>query len=239
MLIIVDKRIPLQAKNHLEKYGEIYELESEGIVDGPISEHPDIFLCQVQEIIIVSPQVPSGLKEKLLQHGIEINFGHAQLNSSYPACASYNAVVTKKYLVHNLQITDAGIIDAADGLISINVRQGFTRCSVLPVADGFITSDWGIYRKLKESGCDALFVRLDDIVLPGHRHGFFGGCCGTFEDKVFINGSLRNFKDGMLVAKYLEFKGCHVVELHEGPLFDGGSILFLQRKTKQAENDDE
>lgn len=229
MLIIADKRIPPQAKKHLEKYGELYELETDGIVDGPISGHPDIFLCNIQNIMIVAHQAPSGLKEKLLQHGIRTKFGYSQLVFSYPACASYNAVATKKYLVHNLQITDTGIIDAADGLISINVRQGFTRCSLLPVADGFITSDRGIFRNLKESGCDVLFVRPDDIVLPGHRHGFFGGCCGTLEDKVFINGSLRNFKDGILVAKYLEFKGYQVVELYEGPLFDGGSIFFLQK----------
>ena len=46
MLIIADNRIPLEAKNKLEKYGKLVLLKTSGITENSISGHPDIFFLQ-------------------------------------------------------------------------------------------------------------------------------------------------------------------------------------------------
>ena len=59
------------------------------------------------------------------------------------------------------------------------------------------------------------------------KHGFFGGACGVHENKVFILGHLDKFKDGDKVRNYLKDLDYKIIELFDGQLFDGGSILFL------------
>ena len=113
-------------------------------------------------------------------------------------------------------------------LIKINVKQGFTRCSILPFKNNsFITSDEGICKTLNEYKFDYLYVNPSDIVLHGHKNGFFGGCCGVYENKIFIIGSLKYFLEGEKVKDFINKNGGEIIELYDGPLFDGGSILFI------------
>ena len=72
-----------------------------------------------------------------------------------------------------------------------------------------------------------LLISPHGILLEGFPHGFFGGCCGIWKDKVFINGSLDHFPEGEKVRQYLKDLGYEVVELYDGPLTDAGSILFV------------
>jgi hypothetical protein len=46
-------------------------------------------------------------------------------------------------------------------------------------------------------------------------------------DTVFITGSLAHFVEGASVRKFLEELQYKIVELYDGPLFDGGGVLFL------------
>jgi hypothetical protein len=72
-----------------------------------------------------------------------------------------------------------------------------------------------------------LYVAPAGIKLEGFPHGFFGGCCGVWEDKVFLNGSLLHYPEGEKVRQYLKDLGYGIVELSDGPLLDVGSILFV------------
>jgi hypothetical protein len=93
--------------------------------------------------------------------------------------------------------------------------------------NNFITSDEGIYKTLISHGLKTLLVSTNNIILPNHRYGLFGGTCGIHEDKVFFIGSLANYKDGNKVRNFLESLGYCIIELYNGDLFDGGTILFL------------
>ena len=117
-----------------------------------------------------------------------------------------------------------------EDLPPIQVDQGYCRCNLLPLKDNhFITSDGGIFKVLKRCHLDVLQVTPEGILLEGFSHGFFGGCCGIFEDKVFVNGSLDHFQDGEMVRNYLNKLGYKIVELIDGPLMDCGSIFFVIR----------
>ena len=63
MLIIADKRIPNEAKNNLQRFGELVLLKTSGITEESISGHPDIFICEAAGKIIVAPDLPFDIKK--------------------------------------------------------------------------------------------------------------------------------------------------------------------------------
>ncbi len=91
----------------------------------------------------------------------------------------------------------------------------------------FVTSDIGIFYSLKKQDLKVLYVIPENIILHGFSSGFFGGACGIMNDVLFINGNLDFYPDGRKVRKFLKGLKYKVVELYNGPLFDGGSILFI------------
>jgi hypothetical protein len=227
MLIIIDHKIPSQAKIKLSAFGQILELKTDGITYDAISGHPDIFFCRTPRGLIAAPNTPPAFLEKLKAKGVSFRIGENEVGIQYPRSAIYNAVVTGNKLIHHTNITDPAIVSSLDGHQQINVKQGYSRCSLLPLTDDhFISSDKGIHQVLRKNGLDVLLVDPADIVIHDLKHGFFGGACGVFEDKVFIIGSLKHFGDGASVRSFLQKLGYQIIELYDGPLFDGGSIMF-------------
>ncbi len=228
MLIIADNRIPDKAKQKLLKYGNVIFLETKGITYEAISCHPDIFFYQTSESLVIAPNLPEIFKKQLNKLRVGFIEGDRPVGIKYPATSSYNAVVTQKYLIHNLKYTDSAIKNATENLIKIDVNQAYTRCNLLPLnKDSFITSDRGIEKVLLQNGLDVLYVDSSDILLPGFPNGFFGGACGVYEEKVFVLGSLERFSDGHKVRLFLEKLEMEIIELCSGALFDGGSLIFL------------
>jgi hypothetical protein len=235
MMIIVDKRISQLAKERLSSYGELLELKTEGITYPAISGHPDIFFCQSANHLIIAPNLPKQYFDKLAELKIEFIRGEFPVGAEYPASARYNAVATGNYLIHNFRHTDFMITRTLEDLHPLQVDQGYCRCNLLPLKDDhFITSDKGIYKVLSgwspgSSGLHphVLYVSPDGILLEGFPNGFFGGCCGVWEEKVFVNGSLKFYKDGGKVRDYLNHLDYKIIELNNGPLTDIGSIIFI------------
>ncbi len=229
MLIITDKRIPPQAKEKLSDYGEIINFSTEGITYESISGHPDIFFCQVDNQLIVAPNLPEVYKNTLNKNTIPFIEGEMPIEKKYPGTSRYNIVATENYLIHNFRYTDSVITDIGDDLELIHSGQGYTRCNLLPLRDNyFITSDQGINRVLNGFKLTTFYVEPESIILPGMKHGFFGGACGIYEDKVFIIGNLSNLKNGKELEAYINKLDYQIIELYDGPLFDGGSIFFIK-----------
>lgn len=228
MLFIIDKRIPPEAKQKLASFGKIIELETSGITDDYLSGHPDIFLFQSGNSIIYAPNTPKNFIEQLRREKLNLVKGNREIAKGYPDCAAYNAVMTGKYFIHNLSISDETLLRAAETKEKINTKQGFTRCSLLHLKDEiFITSDRGIEKELLKNGCKVLYVNPGKILLPGCRHGFFGGCAGVHGNDVLVTGSLKYIDDGNSVKDFIRDCGMNLVELYEGPLFDGGSVMGM------------
>jgi len=228
MLILADKRIPVEAQKSLDRYGQVIPFSTEGITYPAISGHPDIFFCQVNGQLIVAPNLPEKYKTILADKGISFLEGESLVGEKHPDTARYNVVCTEKYLIHNFRYTDSAITDHAGQLDLIHSGQGYTRCNLLPLKnDHFITSDAGISRVLNGYDINNLLVDPSGILLPQTKHGFFGGACGIFDNKVFILGNLNHFNDGKKVSDYLHLLGYEIVELYDGRLFDGGSLFFI------------
>jgi len=239
MLIIVDYKISDEAKAKLTAYGQLLELRTEGITYPAISGHPDIFFCQSPDKLIVAPNLPKPYFDKLEEHHVDYITGEFPVGPEYPASARYNAAATSNYLIHNFRHTDFMITRTFEDLIPIHVDQGYCRCNLFPLKDDhFITSDPGIYKVLQrlhlrdsipETPSQRLHLNVspDDILLEGFPHGFFGGCCGVLDDKVFINGNLKFYKDGEKVRDFLDKLNYEIIELRNSSLVDIGSILFI------------
>ncbi len=228
MLIIADNRIPVQAKEKLSEYGEIINFSTKGITYEAISGHPDIFFCQVNNQLIVAPNLPAFYKNILQKNSIPFIEGEMPIELKYPGTSRYNVVATDKFLIHNFRYTDSIITNTGDNLDLIHSGQGYTRCNLLPLRnDHFITSDQGINRIFSGFKLQTLYIEPDEILLPGMKHGFFGGACGIYENNIFIIGSLSKMKNGDVLKTYINNLNYKIVELYDGPLFDGGSIFFI------------
>ncbi|MBU1100825.1 MAG: hypothetical protein KKA84_10520 [Bacteroidetes bacterium] len=228
MLAIVDNRIPNEAKIKLSAYADIIELETEGVTFDYLSGHPDVFFCRINNTLVYSPNTPRLILEQLKEFGITLLEGILPVENRYPGCARYNAVVTEDTLIHNSKVTDKVILDSCKDFSFFNVKQGLTRCSLLAISsEHFITSDAGIHKTLVASGKVTLLISDKDIILNGLPNGLFGGTCGLMDGKLFLIGSLRHYSDSEKLKPYLDKLNVEIIELYDGPLFDGGSILFL------------
>ena len=226
MIIIADNRIPDEAKSQLEKYGGVEYLSSKGITYPAVSGHPDIFFCQLGVQLIATPNTPVDIIYKLTKESVGVIFGKSEIGNIYPETARYNAVITDEFFIHNTAYSDIEIKKNSTAENVIHVNQAYTRCNLIPLKNNcFITSDRGIENALLKSKLDVLYVNPDGILLPGHKNGFIGGACGITEYKLFFLGDLDYFPEGDKIRKYIT--DYEIIELYKGPLFDGGSLIFI------------
>ena len=226
MIIIVDKRVPQHARDELSRYGELLELESTGIVYDSISGHPDIFFCYYDQKLFYAPNLAQEFKDRLADLPVQCIAGEKDLGGTYPETARYNAVITFTHIIGNIRYIDSSISKYLHYQKPIQVNQGYCRCNLLALNDThFITSDAGIAKTLKQHNFEVLYVDPKEIILPGKAHGFFGGACGICQDDLFIIGSLKYIRDGDTIRQFLTRSGYRIIELYEGPLFDGGGIF--------------
>lgn len=231
MLIIADKRIPAPALKTLSKYGEAVLIKTSGITYEAISGHPDIFFTLVNRHLVTAPNLPDNYINLLEGKGIRFVKGELPVGVKYPDTAGYNVVCTDKYLLHNFRYTDPVITKLSDNLDLIHINQGYARCNLIPLKeDHFITSDEGIYRVLKNYNLEVLLADPKGIVLPGFKHGFIGGTAGVHENEIFFIGKLAFYPDGKKIRDFLSSLNYSIIELYEGPLIDGGSLVFINKE---------
>ncbi len=227
-LIIADKKLPLPAKNVIKTLGEVHFLQTDLMVYKSISGHPDIFMCQGAEGLVVAPGLPERLLLALHQIGTSVFTGESNPGKVYPGSARYNAVVTDELIIHNLKITDPAIFRTFPGRRHLHVNQGYTRCNLLVLnVDHFLTSDRGIEKALTEAGKTVLFVDPSLVKLKGQKYGFFPGCCGLYDDEVLINGSLKHHPQGEIIGDFIKQTGYSYRELYDGLLTDVGGIFVF------------
>ena len=228
-LIIVDKKLPKQAKANLKQFGLVIEFSTHSITYEAISGHPDIFICQLPDKIILAPNLPSEYLKIFKDEKIHFHIGKQNVGLEYPQTAVYNTVVTEKYFIYKKNIPDTEIIQSLSSQKFISISQGYCRCNLLPLKnDSFITSDKNIYRNLTNEKLNVLYVDPKQIILPGFKHGFFGGTAGIIDNNVLISGSLKYFLDKEKAKSFLQNLNYSIVELYDGPLFDGGSIFCFK-----------
>ena len=175
----------------------------------PVRDHADLVFCRLKEdeVFLGDPE---------------------RLSPVYPGDVIYNGCSTGKYFIHNLKYTDEELMKRvrALGLIPVDVKQGYARCSVTPVdEESIITYDRGIAQAASEAGLKVLLVEPGQVELPGYDHGFLGGTSGRVGDEIIFNGDLSRHSDFERIAAFIEGRGLKLKYFKEYPLRDIGSIV--------------
>jgi len=224
MLIIIDKRLPENAKFKLSTYGNIYELETFDVVYDAISGHPDIFVFQHNNKLTIAPQTPLSLVQLLQEHNIPFSYGNKQLGNKYPLTTAYNVSYGDGVFIGNNIHCDNSIIEQAKNKQWVQSKQAYARCNTLIInSNSVISSDIS----LKKAFPDGLYIAPQEIKLPGFEYGFIGGCLGIYEKNIYVIGSLQCHKQGEQIHDYCINLGYNIIELYDGPLIDGGGIFFI------------
>jgi hypothetical protein len=220
--------MPGTAKEKLATFGEVLVFATEDITYEAISGHPDIFFCPTPKGLIVAPNLPEKYFKILNQNGIGYTTGNLPVGKKYPESARYNALFACGKLIHNPDISDPDIQKLNPEVEIIRIRQGYTRCSLIPLPNHtFITSDRGIEKTLKQNQFEVIFVEPSSVKLESFKHGFIGGACGIHESSLFICGSLKYFKEKKSIEKFTARAGIQIIELYDGPPMDIGTLIFL------------
>jgi hypothetical protein len=228
MKIIADSQMPLAARLALQKTGEVLFLEKQDFLYDSIASHPDIFFCQINNQLVVADNIPEHWENWLQKNGIQYIKGKKELGKKYPETALYNAVATSEFFLHNLKYTDQSVMDLAGRLNKIHVNQAYTRCNLISLNENsFLTSDRGIEKQLLLIGKKVLFILPDQILLSGQAYGFIGGCCGIFENVLYVCGSIQFLKEAKEIKNFADNCSVMIKELYNGPLTDVGSMMFF------------
>lgn len=206
------------------KCNEVYEA---------INGHPDIQLNILKskgtDHIIVQKNVNENFIKILKSNNIKYILSKNSLSNTYPNDIILNSLISENYFIHNLKFSDENLLKSQNLKTKINVSQGYTKCSILPVRENsLITSDKGVFKTLKDYSFDILLLPPGDILLPSLNYGFIGGTGGMIShDKMAFFGDLDSYTWGNEVKKFLYKYDVSPIALRKGKLIDRGSLLIL------------
>ena len=231
MICFVDYRTTENEINSLKKLNyDVIKIPKDNNLYEAINGHTDIQLNIINKhTLIVNKNINLSFKELLKAKNINFIESESTLSSKYPNNIYLNAYITENYLVHNLKFTDKKILEYCKNKKSINVNQGYTKCSILPLREkAIITNDTGIYNTLKNENFDILLLPFGDIELSGFNYGFIGGVGGMISsDSMAFFGSLDNYAFGNEVKKFLYKYDIKPIYLNNTKLIDRGSLLVF------------
>lgn len=231
MICFVDYRTTENEINSLKKLNyDVIKIPKDNNLYEAINGHTDIQLNILNKnTLIINKNINLSFKELLKTKNINFIESNSTLSSKYPSNISLNAYITDNYLVHNLKFTDKKILDYCKNKKTINVNQGYTKCSILPLREKvIITNDTGIYNTLKNENFDILLLPFGDIELSGFNYGFIGGVGGIISnDSMAFFGSLDNYAFGNEVKKFLYKYDIKPIYLSNTKLIDRGSLLVF------------
>jgi hypothetical protein len=231
---VIDGRANERVVKGLLKHGiELIRTRKFPKVYNAISFHPDIIMHHLgSEKIIYAPGTNTEFLDALKAYGFRLIEGKTVLSDSYPGNIAYNAARVGNYAIHNFRYTDPLLKDMLEktGVEFINVKQGYSKCSICIVdQNSIITSDKGIEKAAEKKGIEVLLIDSDEeILLPGLNTGFIGGSTGLMDKNLLaLTGSVRKLKSADRIIDFLERKNINIVSLDDNEIIDLGSILPL------------
>lgn len=233
MNCFVDYRVSEEELNNISSLGlnPIIVPKCTRVYDA-INGHVDIQLSipnKRKQEVIVHKDMPCEFLSTLSKNNIHYIFSQNNINYNYPENIILNGLVLENYFIHNLKYTDEILIKSQQNKKVINVKQGYTKCSVLPIKEKvLITSDHGIYKALIKENFNVLLLPFGDILLPNLEYGFIGGVGGMIsKNKLALFGDLSNYKYGRILSEFLFNNEIDVISLKKGKLVDRGSLFCI------------
>lgn len=201
-------------------------------VDESISYHPDIVIHPVNHsTLVIAPNVFDYYKDALKNTNLKLIKGEKKLGVKYPDDIAYNIGRMKNIAIHSLDHTDEVLkfYLKKEGLELINVKQGYTKCSMAIVDEtSAITADKPIYEILKKKGYSILLIEPGYISLENQKYGFVGGATGSLsKDVIILSGILEYHPDKENIFEFLKNKNKTIKFLSKRNIVDVGTIISL------------
>jgi hypothetical protein len=230
MIAIIDSRAPKEAIEELKLIADkVLTFSSENITYESISGHPDIFIYQDSENVILAPNSPKILTDFLYKNEISFSTGNSKIGDKLNDSALYNCISTKKYFFHKKGFTDSKVLEINSKKKFINLPQAYSACSLIALNENyFLTSDKGILKTIKSAGLNCEYFSPEKILIPIHNHGFIGGTSGIFQNKIYFIGNIKKHSDYNIITDLTEKSELEIVSLYDGNLYDGGKIFFFK-----------
>lgn len=224
-MLVISNKASDSFKEFLENEGISYLLSKDNPnLDPRIADHPDLSLFVLDEDnIVVASEVYDHYRENIKGKNF-IRGG--EVASKYPKDAIYNLVRFENFYIHNSH-TEENIVKffRENHVENLIVNQGYTRCSTIVLNYCLLTSDYGIYKSLK----DEVKIRLleeDKIYLDGFDKGFIGGACGLYGNKLIFTGDISKHKSYDVILGEAKKEGVEI-RYPQGDLVDLGSLLQI------------
>lgn len=231
---VCDGRIPKAAANALEKHGfELILLPMCQRLSQTVAGHPDMLIFPCDKLICHSEYYSSAkatLDSIAAKLGVCVELSNEEYSDKYPDDVLFNAVTVGSRIYCREKSISSLVIGYAERkhLSVINVRQGYTKCSVCTVSENaVITSDRGIAKAMKSNCVDVLVIGDEGVLLNGVDHGFIGGASGGYGNRIYFCGNIESHPDGERIADFCKRHGKTAVSLSSEPLYDIGSIFFV------------
>ncbi|MDO4662361.1 MAG: hypothetical protein Q4B36_04475 [Tissierellia bacterium] len=201
-MLLISNKLNNDLKRFLDDKNIEYTLTNDNpnLMEG-ISDHPDLSVFKRSDGKIVVDKNLYGYYSENLK-GFDIIKGDS-VSKKYPLDAIYNIVEGRDFYIHN-NYTEKSI----EKYLNDNkkkhlfVKQGYTSCSILKFPhDIFFTSDYGIYKSLKDK-IKIYLLPKEEIFLKGFDNGFIGGTSGIIDDNcVIFTGDIRKLNSYDIIKK--------------------------------------
>ena len=231
--VIVDYRITKEAQNTLNKEGiEVIKTIPHPMLYKAVDGHPDMQIHHLGGNKFVCDEYVYDYYKKVLDNA-KIYKGKAKLFDKYPLDIAYNAVSVGTHFFHNLSFTEKTIYEYYNslGVKLINVKQGYSKCSVCILSkDAIISSDYPISNLAQKNGLDCLYFDPKDIKLNGLSNGFIGGICGLINrNTLAINGDITLLENAQQFIDFCNKYNINILPLNKETPEDIGSIIPIMQ----------
>lgn len=235
MTIFVSININNELLIKLEQIGKVILVPELEKTYASINTHPDIQMTIINNQLFIDGDTWMNLTSAELNidqlKQLKPTIITSNLGNRYPLSVPFNGKFLDNTWVHHLEYTDKTILKFLQEkqIELVHTNQGYTGCSLLLLPNKMgITSDIGLSKTLMDKGYEMLLIQEGHINLDGLSHGFIGGCCGYYNQIVYINGDLSLHPDGDEIRRFICKQEIRIDEIEDYPLTDIGSILFYE-----------
>ena len=199
-------------------------------IDPTLAGHTDLSLFSPdQKILFTAASVADHIVNELTysNNKPELRIIPNQ-RKQYPENAGLCVCTTGKYTFYKNKTIHPAVLPHLKG-ICIEVKQGYTKCSICVVNENtIITADDDIYRKALRTQIDVLKISPGHIRLEGYDYGFIGGAAFLLNNTTMaFTGTLDKHPDKERILACLRRNSVKPAFLSDEPIFDIGGALLL------------
>ncbi|MBR4891290.1 MAG: hypothetical protein IKU15_08400 [Clostridia bacterium] len=197
------------------------------LLDQPVSKHADILCNYVgKSTFLVDKNQVELCKFIKNNNGKSVIIENIQ--SPYPNDCLLNFADIGDYIICNKSILTEDIVKYLPEKPIIDVKQGYSKCSVCICGHNtIVTDDKSVYNAvLQYDSINSLLIKKGSIRINKYDYGFIGGCCGLVDKNLLLfNGDLSLHSDFDKIKNFLYDNGINYIDIKGKPLTDIGSII--------------